>query len=84
MSRPVPVPVGQPALGGFDAVDGEVVDCCSGEDDWEKWVAAEPVEANEAAEENRLLARPDDPVLVDETEMRGRCPCCWYGFCLPQ
>lgn len=44
----------------------------------------EPVDANEAAEENRLLARPDDPVLVDETEMRGRCPCCWNGCCLLQ
>ena len=74
--------VGQPAWAafwGFDAVEGEV-ECWRGEDDWEKWVAAEPVEANEGALDH-MLARPDDPELVDDTEMRGRC---WYGFGLGQ
>lgn len=77
--------MGQPAWAAccaFDPVDEEVVVCCKGEDDWEKWVAAELVEANEGALDHILLARPDEPELVDETEMRGRC---WYGFgCLGQ
>ena len=75
--------MGQPAWAafwGFVAVEGEVVDCCRGEDDWEKWVVADPVEAKEGALD-QTLARPDDPELVDETEKRGLC---WYGFGLGQ